>query len=176
MSLRPLYARCLGLIASLPVPDPFDLEQFRANLERQRGRRLLLLPDAMATDCSGMWIGTDQADYVFYARDTTPVHQRHIVAHEIGHMVFDHRGVASGTRLDKLLFPALSPAMVRTILGRTAYSDQEEREAETFASVLLGRARLRPAAPDLQPDEAELLQRVKGAFAPAWSGHGERMS
>jgi hypothetical protein len=42
---------------------------------------LALVPAAIATSCSGMWVGTDEADFIFYARDTTPVHQRHIVVH-----------------------------------------------------------------------------------------------
>jgi hypothetical protein len=162
------------MIASLPVPEPFDLERFRVSLERHRGRPLLLLPAAIAADCSGMWAGTEEADFIFYAQDTTPVHQRHIVAHEIGHMAFDHRGTkVDGDQLARLLFPDLSPALVRSSLARSAYSDDEECEAETFASVLLGRARARPGASGLRPGEAELLQRIEGAFAPARPGYGE---
>jgi hypothetical protein len=36
-----------------------------------------------------------------------------------------------------LLLPALDPEMIRTMLGRTAYADQQEWEAETFASLLM---------------------------------------
>jgi hypothetical protein len=86
-------------------------------------------------------------------------------------MSFDHQGTKiDGDELARLLFPNLGPALVRSSLARTAYSDAEEREAETFASVLLGRARNRPAGPGLQPAEAELLQRVEGAFTPGRPG------
>ena len=168
-----IRSRCLGMIASLPVPEPFDLEQLRVNLEGHRGRPLLLMPGAAATDCSGMWIGTEAADYIFYAPDTTPVHQRHIVVHEIGHMAFEHQGSrAGGDVLARLLFPDLSPALVRSFLARSVYSGQDEREAETFASVLLGRVKPRPGAAGLRPGEAELLRRVEGAFTPAQFSYG----
>jgi hypothetical protein len=174
---RPLRSRCLGIIASLPIPKPFDLEQFRANLERHRGRPLLLLPDAIATDCSGIWIGAEHADFIFYARDTTVVHQRHIIVHEIGHMAFGHQGArVDGGELALSLFPDLSPDLVRSALARTAYSEYEEREAETFASVLLRRAHLQPAAPELRPDDAEALQRVAGAFSLTQPGYGRQLS
>ena len=35
------------------------------------------------------------------------------------------------------LLPALDPEMIRVMLGRTAYADQQEWEAETFASLLM---------------------------------------
>ncbi len=169
-----LRSRCLGMIASLPVPEPFDLEHFRMNLEGHRGKPLLLLPAAMTTDCSGMWAGTGEADFIFYAQDTTPVHQRHIVVHEIGHMAFGHQGTkAGGDALARMLFPGLSPALVQSSPARSVHSDDEELEAETFASVLLGRARARPAASGLRPGEAELLQRIEGAFTPVQPGYGE---
>jgi hypothetical protein len=120
------------------------------NLEDHRGRPLLLMPGATATGCSGMWIGTDAADYIFYAPDTTPVHQRHIVAHEIGHMAFGHQGSrADGDELARLLFPDLSPALVRSfltrsVLARSVYSGNEEREA--------GNVRLRSPRPREAPN------------------------
>jgi hypothetical protein len=169
-----IHSRCLDMIASLPVPDPFDLERFRVNLACHRGRPLLLLPDAIAKDCSGIWIGTQEADFIFYARDTSPVHQRHIIAHEIGHMAFGHQGAKVGDEgLTRVLFPDLSPAVVQSFLARTSYSDNEEREAETFASILLGRVRRQPAIADLSPDEAELLHRIERAFTPAYPGYGK---
>jgi hypothetical protein len=169
-----LRSRCLGIIACLPVPEPFDLEQFRVNLEGHRGRPLLLLPAETGTECSGMWVGTEDADYIFYAQDTTPVHQRHIVVHEIGHMAFDHQGSRlGGDELARLLFPNLNPALVQSFLARSVYSDDEECEAETFASVLLGRVKAQQGVPGLRPGEAELLQRIAGAFSPAQPGYGK---
>jgi Zn-dependent peptidase ImmA (M78 family) len=121
-----------------------------------------------------MWIGTDAADFICYAQDTTPVHQRHIVAHEIGHMAFEHRGsAAGGEEIARLLFPDLSPVLVQSFLARSVYSDREELEAETFASVLLGRARPRPSTSGLRAGEAEVLRRVEGAFTPAQPSYGE---
>jgi hypothetical protein len=39
-----------------------------------------------------------------------------------------------------MLLPHLSPALIRTVLGRTVYSEPQEREAELIASLIHHRA------------------------------------
>jgi hypothetical protein len=165
-------SRCLSLIGSLPIPEPFTLERFREGLERHRGRRLMLVPTPTATNCSGVWVGTEEADYIFYARDTTLLHQWHIVAHETGHMVLGHQGAPiRDDEFARMLFPHLSPDLVRSALARAGYSDPEEREAETFASLLLDRVSAPVPAPGLAPGQAQLLSRIEGAFTTARPAH-----
>lgn len=152
-----LVQRCAAKIKSLPVPDPFDLEQFRINLEERRRRVLRLIPVQTSPACSGLWIPLPDSDCIFYERDTTRLHQLHIIAHETGHMVFGHRGERLGDgELAGLLFPHLDPDMVRSALARSGYTDCEEQEAETFASLLLDRITI-PGADGLTPEKAGLL-------------------
>jgi hypothetical protein len=160
-----LIQRCAAKIRSLPVPDPFDLEQFRINLENHRKRGLQLIPAQTPPACSGMWIPLADTDCIFYERATTRPHQVHIIAHETGHMVFGHRGEPLGdSELARLLFPDLDPDTVRSALARSGYTDIEEQEAETFASLLLDRIKA-PSTSDLPPEKADLLRRVEAAFA-----------
>ncbi len=46
--------------------------------------------EAAATGACGLWLGTDNADYVFYEARTAPLHREHIILHEIGHVLCDH--------------------------------------------------------------------------------------
>jgi hypothetical protein len=56
------------------------------------------------------------------------------------------------------------------MLARSAYTDLEEQEAETFASLLLDHIKAPPPpAPPMRPEQAELLLRVEHAFGPARS-------
>ena len=162
---QPLRQRCLDMIKALPVPDPFDLEQFRVNLEHQRHRTLKLIPTQTKPDCSGVWIAMSDADCIFYERDTTQLHQLHIIGHESGHMIFGHRGLPiSDSEFARLLFPDLPPELVSSFLARSAYTDTEEEEAETFASLLLDHIKPAPPPPQLPASQAALLHRVEGAF------------
>jgi hypothetical protein len=154
-------------------PAPFSLELFRQGLERRRSRPLRLIPARTAPDCSGLWTGTTDADCIFYAQDTTPLHQWHIVGHEAGHMLFGHKGTpVDGDEFTRLMFPNLDPALVRLTLARSACTGTEEQEAETFASLLLERIRFPPRAPGLPPAQATLLSRAEAAFTLAPPGTG----
>ena len=146
-------SRCERLVATLPIPCPFDVGQFLAALAQRRGRCIDLIPTSLpATLPCGMLISTDDVDYIFHAVDTTPLHAQHIDMYEVGHLLLDHSAVISrlGANADvpalaeqtavRSLLPDLSPELIRRILGRTVYSDAHEREAELFASLLLSRA------------------------------------
>ncbi|MFD5149084.1 hypothetical protein [Streptomyces sp. NPDC058401] len=112
----------------------------------------------------GMWVRTAAGiDYIFVHENTSRVHQDHIIAHEIGHIIRGHgltRGLTTGAgagtgtgagtglgagtaqqhpstadQLDRLV-PHLDPAKVRVMLGRTDYVHEEEREAELIGTHL----------------------------------------
>jgi hypothetical protein len=139
-----ILLRCRAIIGSLPVPRPFDVDAFRAALETQRNRRLVLIAATLPPDCTGLWAASRSADYIFYERDAAPAEQLRAISHEIGHMTLDHHGTQiSASQFARLLFPHLDPhkaAAALALVPVTAlYSETEEAEAETFASLLLER-------------------------------------
>lgn len=136
-----LHRRCLARLRDLPLPAPFDVHELCERVAARRGRPIRLLPVAGLTGVCGLWIATDTSDLICYERDTTRPHQDHIILHELSHVLCDHYPVSlSGTAL----FPDLDPGMVRAVLGRAGYSSDEEREAETLASLIRQRATTRP--------------------------------
>lgn len=68
----------------------FGIENFIHHLEAQRARSILCTPYDFRPDVTGVWIPAETADYIFYSRYTHPVHQIHIVLHEIAHMLLKH--------------------------------------------------------------------------------------
>lgn len=138
-SNRSFVQRCARKVRELhPLfPEPFDIVGFCDNLGRARRRPIHLMPvelPAAELPC-GMWVSTTSVDVIAYARDTSPPHRAHIILHELAHMLCDHQG-ALGPGQVELLFPSIDPALVRRMLGRTSYTCDEEREAETLASLL----------------------------------------
>jgi hypothetical protein len=121
----------------------------------------------------GFWIGTAEADHVYYETATTPFHQTHIVMHEIAHMLLGHRGRMSTWRgAARLLAPDLDPALILLILGRGAYGATEEQEAETLASLILQQP-VNPASslPAARYDNAHVLSRLQQVW-----GRGSRLA
>jgi hypothetical protein len=161
--------RCERLLAEIGLPRPFTMESFCHRLGAQRGKPLQLVPtgDTGAVGPSGAWIELADRDVILYDATTSPFHQQLIVGHELGHMLCDHYpGSVLEAEVTALLLPNLDPALVRRILNRTDYSSREEREAETFATLLLQRAGEQPAdaQPAQRPEDAALLTQLGSTF------------
>ncbi|MFF7454557.1 ParH-like protein [Kitasatospora sp. NPDC008115] len=133
---------------AVPLPEPFGIPALAEALARRRGRPIELIPlsGPVHAPC-GALVSTDRADYIGYPVDTTALHQQHIVLHEIGHLLCGHTGGAglSSAAADALL-PRLPGELVHRVLGRSAYSERQEQEAELVASLALHRALQRPRA------------------------------
>lgn len=140
-------ARHGAIVRDLDIPSPFSIREFAARLERQRNRPIRLRPFSFTPGgpC-GLWIGTAEADYVYYEQGTTPFHRSVIALHELAHMLLGHYGLSAWQSLARRVAPDVSPALVSLMLGRSGYSSPEEREAETLASLILDRATVWPSA------------------------------
>ncbi|WP_326650516.1 MULTISPECIES: hypothetical protein [unclassified Streptomyces] len=109
--------------------------------ERLSGYPIRLAPapaDSEEGVC-GLWIRMEGVDYVFVHEDTSRAHQDHIVAHEMGHILRNHRGspiLSQSKPVTDRLVPTLDPAVVKMMLGRTSYEHQDEKEAELIGTYL----------------------------------------
>jgi hypothetical protein len=126
---------------ALPIPQPWNLEHFRAALEARRGRALLLEPAPLPRGCTVLRLTTEAADLIIYDLALDPRRQLHAIGHQLAHLLLGHQG-----RNDpQFLFPHLDPvalqAMAPAILR---YAEADELEADTFASLLVARANLAP--------------------------------
>ena len=190
-----LWERCRRIVEGLELPEPFDAEAFIATLARERGRPIDIMPVTSKPDLPcGLVVTTDGADWIVYRADTTAVHRQHILLHEAAHLVCGHAeradaradsdaGVGTDTAgavgltaaaapagatfaAAGALMPHLSADLIRSVLGRTVYSEPDEREAELVASLILQRTRRRtrrgrPAARGLSR-----LDSVFGIYEP----------
>ncbi|MFF1411403.1 hypothetical protein ACFVX6_16705 [Streptomyces sp. NPDC058289] len=139
---RGLRKRCETVLAGLDLPSPFTVEGFRACLEQQRGRPIVMEPlPVLGRDAPcGMWIALPSIDVVFYEQHTSPAHQDLIKLHELGHVLCGHSGVLELSHLAALM-PDLTPEAVAQVIGasRTSYDTVEEQEAEMIALLLADR-------------------------------------
>ncbi|WP_190276764.1 hypothetical protein [Catenulispora acidiphila] len=131
------------MVDRLDLPDPFDAETFIAGLARKRGRPIELIgvPARPDRPC-GLLVTTARTDLIIYSSDTSSVHRRHILLHEAAHLVRGHDAAGAGSAAAGLgtLLPHLSPSLIRSVLGRTVYTEPQEREAELIATMIHHRA------------------------------------
>jgi hypothetical protein len=152
-----LVERCQARLQGLEIPRPFTVEAFCRSVSRHRGRPLHLhrLPDP--TRFCGLWVATESADHVWYEPASSPFHRRHIILHELAHLICEHR-LTEDDEVIRLLFPDLDPAMVVGVLARASYSTEQEQEAENLADIIMleaGRSR-REVTPEQWEAESDL--------------------
>jgi hypothetical protein len=136
-----LRRRCAKLLRQISAGKHLDLNELVARIAAWRSREIILLPFNMpaGTPC-GLWLSLNDKDVIFYDENTSILHQKHIIAHELGHIAFDHnKGEASAidSQVASDLFPSFSPELIIKALGRAHYSSKVEREAETFATIAI---------------------------------------
>ncbi|BFU45119.1 hypothetical protein [Krasilnikovia sp. MM14-A1004] len=150
MPNRRMLKSCQAVVDSLRLPRPFSVDALLADLATRRGRPINIhtLHGAMTAHTCGLWISTDFSDDIFVEERTTAFHREHIILHEIGHLVCDHGAIHDGaaTTFSRLL-PDLDPAMVRRLLARTNYTDEQEQQAELVASLIRTAAGSRAGPP-----------------------------
>ncbi|MFE7835915.1 hypothetical protein ACFU53_07610 [Streptomyces sp. NPDC057474] len=153
------------LLASIEIPDPFDVQVFCDRIAEKRGRALHLhsVPGISGTDAPcGVWIATEKADHIFHEAETSPLHQDHIILHEIGHMLLGHTSILDGVQSAGGLFADIDPATVVSLLTRASYGTEDERDAERFAGLIAGKA---AASRTSKVTQSSVLQRLGDALS-----------
>jgi hypothetical protein len=134
------------LVGELIIPGPWNLQSFIDGVARKRGKpiRLMPLPGLFGSgQPCGIWIGRETDDIIVYDDTTSSYHVEHIVLHELGHLLLEHRSQPSEANALSIheLLPDVDPATVVHVLGRTAYDNEQESQAELFASFLMTESR-----------------------------------
>lgn len=136
-SERALRKQVRRELQDLCIDPPLRVDVLCERLGAARGRPIHLVPYPIPVPGPyGLWISTAGADWVLYQRETTPVHQHHIVLHEIGHILASHASDETDDDVWATLMPHLPPEVVRGALRRHGYSQAHEREAELVATII----------------------------------------
>jgi hypothetical protein len=135
---RKLRRRCRRELQSLGIETPLRVDALCRRLGERRGRPIRLVPHPLPIPGPfGVWIATGSADYILYQRETSKVHQDHIILHEVGHIMADHRSTVSSDEIWQQLLPDISVDVTKKTLWRTSYDEEHEREAELVATIIL---------------------------------------
>lgn len=132
--------RCQGIVRGLELPlEGLDIPRLTAHVERAQGTRIVLSPADTRHMACGAAIGLETHTLIRYAESTSPMHQAHIVCHELGHLLLEHRGVVMSAAARAALTPDLDPDVVARMLAREDYTDEDEQAAEYLGRLLARR-------------------------------------
>jgi len=174
MDFRKLRLRCEARLEELDLPVPFSARMLCSMLEDKRGRPIVLRPVTSTAGPWGLWVALPGADLIFFEQATTPLHQEHIILHELCHLVCDHQApTIAPAEVHQLLFPDLQIETIERVLRRAGYTGEEEQEAEILASLILERFPLADSNEEMEsdPKEAELLKRLASSLETTREEH-----
>lgn len=159
---RELERRVRDMLRALDVRPPLRVEELCQSLGEYRGRHIELRPYPLSVSHPyGVWVETSVADVILYQRETTALHQDHIIVHELGHILADHPSTAGPVEWAATV-TGLKPSAVRRVLYRCTYDDAREREAELIAMIIMEWVSLSEAMPPYSQDPA--LRRIQAAL------------
>lgn len=131
-------------LRDLRVARGVTMDVIVGRLAEERGRPLELVAENMpAAGPFGYWRADRDRDIIVYPANATPEFQRHIVCHELCHILLGHSVERDGCKSDS---PDEAAAPVSAMaarfmqkwntLNRSSYESTIEREAERGASAL----------------------------------------
>jgi hypothetical protein len=142
--------RVRTVLAAVPLPRPWSMNAWVDGLEAWRGREIDLVPIAYRPgQPSGAWQARPGYDLIAYTERTSALHQDHIIAHELAHMLCAHTGTCLMSEAEAAeLAPDLAPRALSHLLTRVT-TGTDEYEAELIAVLLMSAATSEP--PAVQP-------------------------
>jgi len=75
-----------SLSLAVPIPRPWNLEQFRAALESHRGRTLLLQPASLPHGWGALRVTTAGADMIVYDQAIDSQRQLRAIGHQLAQL------------------------------------------------------------------------------------------
>lgn len=136
------------------IPVPWDLQVLIDRIAGQRGRPIRVVGvdiPLSARELTGAWWATQDVDFICYDQSASPAVREQTIAHELGHLLMDHRQRDGGSRpgvADVLAAASVNPTLIKNFLGRTGYDDAVEAAAEEFGTRLIQQGRRRRANGD----------------------------
>lgn len=119
--------------AALSVSPPWcgEVDSFVARLATARMRPIAVQDLPAPGTLFGAWVPTAIADYIFLSERLTGAHRAHVLLHEVGHLLMDHRVGLSET------LSGVAPGLAQRMLARHGHDTEQERQAEMFASLMM---------------------------------------
>lgn len=138
MRERELRRRCRRDLRALGIEPPLRVNVLCQRLGERRGRPIRLVSYSLPVPGPfGLWLATASTDYILYQAETTRVHQDHIILHEVGHILANHRSDDTDDEYWQQIMPDLSLDVIRRALQRTYYDTEQEQEAELVATIIM---------------------------------------
>lgn len=165
-SRRRLQRACEARIAELDLPTPLTRSSLQKRLAQVRGREIWIGKGELPPEITGVWIGAENRDYVYYRNGLAGCRLDQTIIHEFAHMICGHR---SADVAERHWLRAAAPTLaadedVQHVCMRKNYATDDEQEAEMLASLILARAEGQFHGRDSRSEQDTRAARVESVF------------
>lgn len=136
---RSVISRARAARHRIGLRDSLTIEGVHRYLEQERGRPIVIQSMAGTgadRQICGLWIETEDTDYIFHAYAASELHRRQILLHEYSHILMHHNEQDMSDQAVTALFPDLDVGTVARALSRSSVTNVMEAEAEALADML----------------------------------------
>ncbi|WP_404868450.1 ImmA/IrrE family metallo-endopeptidase [Kitasatospora griseola] len=154
-----MHAACEKRIGELLplLPHRFTEGELVQAVSTLIGRAIVVEPrDMKGNFACGLRERYSDHEVISFERNTSPLHRIQIIAHELGHILWGHKGSISLSDIpsDEELADMIDWSVLG-ISARTSYDSQEEQEAELMATLIIQRMYRATVMPAQRPTAAD---------------------
>jgi hypothetical protein len=134
-----LHQRCTKKVRDLgfPVDQTLTISDVCEIISERTARPIAIysleLPEGMP---DGILYRGEESDVILFEERLTPIHRRHVILHELGHLVCGHLPAGRPGETTQHLLPSLATELVGRMLCRAHDGTESETEAEYVGSLL----------------------------------------
>ncbi|MEU4300336.1 ImmA/IrrE family metallo-endopeptidase [Kitasatospora aureofaciens] len=152
-----LRTACEDRLGRLNLPHQFSENDLIGAVASLVGRTIACEPvDMRGAFSCGLRKRYADREVIYYEKNASALHQRQIIAHELSHILWEHKGEID--LADLMSDEELASRMDWSVLGvsaRTSYETDAEVEAEMMATLILQRMYRGAVMPAARPSAAD---------------------
>lgn len=131
------------------MPTSGAVDDLVGEISAKRTRPIRVTAEDLGpSEPSGLWIATEQTDWIVVPAGIGSAQRRAIICHELAHILLEHVPLGSPEAVEELVSlvaPHIDPEVARRFLTRFSYADDLEAEAEELGTVLVTKLAQRSA-------------------------------
>ncbi len=112
----------------------FEIEEFKKRIEEKHQITIQLKPWKFSKMKSGAWVKLGKLNIVYYEPTPLTIHANHSILHEFGHIILGHKPIRTDAAQGEIDTTEFENSVV--LFKSTNYTDRQEVEAETFATLI----------------------------------------
>ncbi|WP_150109933.1 ImmA/IrrE family metallo-endopeptidase [Crystallibacter crystallopoietes] len=139
-----------AVVAQLELTSQISFDVLLRSVEAAHGKPIAVrsVPGSTIPGLSGLWLETEFKSHILVPQDHSELHRRHVICHELGHILLQHEGCDGLAASMPSVFNHVGQRKgIKRMLARSPQWNDVEKAAEEVAYLLSRIVLDKPTAP-----------------------------